>query len=234
MPNVAAPAFTDGGFGDPGIWALLPGETIERQTLHDRYGGRVQGRIGPSRRSPNVMLFAEAPAGIQRGYLDGWHDDGCFHYTGEGQRGDQQMKSWNTAILGHAGAGCALRLFTGTRGRVLYEGEFQLEPGTPFYTADAPEVGDGPVRNVIVFRLQPLDIRPKPRSTGLGRAGQPGVEDVPVDENWTEKAFVAPGQKAGEAERREQELVLAFHVLLLEQEHEVVRVKIMPLGEAKR
>jgi hypothetical protein len=233
MPDVAAPEISDGSFGDPRIWALLPGETIERQMLHDRYGGRVQGRIGPSRRSPNVMLFAGAPAGIQRGYLDGWHDDGCFHYTGEGQRGDQQMKSGNTAILGHAGAGCALRLFTGTKGRVLYEGEFQLEPGTPFYTADAPEVGDGPVRNVIVFRLQPLDVRPRPGSAELDRAGGPGVEDVPVEEQWTEKAFLAPGQKAGEAERREQELVLAFHEHLLKQSHEVVRVKIMPPGEAK-
>jgi len=233
MPNVAGPQISDGGFGDPRIWALLPGETIERQMLHDRYGGRVQGRIGPSRRSPNVLLFADAAAGIQRGYLDGWHDDGCFHYTGEGQRGDQQMKSGNTAILGHAGSDCALRLFTGTKGRVLYEGEFQLEPGTPFYTADAPEVGEGPVRNVIVFRLQPLDVRAKPGSAELGRAGGPGVEDVPVDESWTEKAFVAPGQKAGEAERREQELMLAFHEHLLKQDHDVVRVKIVPPGEAK-
>ena len=233
MPDVAGPAFTDGGFGDPRIWALLPGEAIERQTLHDRYGGRAQGRIGPSRRSPNVMLFSDTAAGAPGGYLDGWHADGCFHYTGEGQRGDQQMKSGNAAILGHTAGGCALRLFTGTRGRVLYEGAFELAPDGPFYTADAPEAGNGPVRNVIVFRMRPLEVRPKPSPPELDRAGEAGVQDVPVDEQWTEKAFVAPGHRACESERREQELVLAFREHLLSQGHEVGRVKILPPGEAK-
>lgn len=233
MPDMDGSAFSDGSFGDPRIWALLPGETIERKTLHDRYGGRAQGRIGQSRRSPNVMVFSDAPAGTPGGYLDGWHADGCFHYTGEGQRGDQQMKSGNAAVLGHAAAGCALRLFSGTRGRVLYEGAFELAPDGPFYTVDAPEAGNGPVRNVIVFRLKPLEARPKPGSPELDRAGEAGVHDVPVAEQWTEKAFVAPGHRACESERREQELLLAFREHLLRQGHEVGRVKILPPGEAK-
>jgi hypothetical protein len=233
MASMAAPVVTDGQYGDPTIWALLPGETIERKTLHDRYGGRGQGGIGPSSRSPNVMVFSDPVAGEPHGYIDGWRADGCFHYTGEGQRGDQQMKSGNAAILKHASAGRALRVFTGARGRVLYEGEFEVAPDQPFYTTDAPETGSGPVRSVIVFRLRPLDVRPKPSSSKLDRVGQVGVEDVPVEEQWTEKAFVAPSHKAYEAERREQALVLAFRDYLLSQGHQVSRLKILPPGEAK-
>jgi hypothetical protein len=233
MPVVADATITDIGYGDPRIWALLPGETIERKMLHDRYGGRTQGGIAPSTRSPNVMVFSEPAAGEPHGYFDGWRTDGYFHYTGEGQRGDQQMKSGNAAILEHARASRGLRLFTGARGRVSYEGEFELAPDVPFYTTDAPETGNGPVRNVIVFRLRPLDIRPKPSSSRLDQVGGPVVQDVPVEEQWTEKSFVAPSHKAHEAERREHTLVLAYRDHLLGQGHEVTRQMILPPGEAK-
>lgn len=219
--------------GDPAIWALQPGETIERETLQERYGGRPQGRIGPSTRSPNVLLFADPAAGEPYGHFEGWRADGCFHYTGEGQRGDQQMKSGNAAILEHADAGRALRLFAGTRGRVGYEGEFELAPERPFYTTDAPETGNGPTRSIIVFRLRPLDVRPRPSASPLDQVGEVGVQDVPVEEQWTEAAFVAPTRAACEAERREQALVGAFRDHLLKQGHQVSRLKIVPPGEAK-
>lgn len=233
MAGMASPISGVASYGDPTIWALEPGEAIERKTLHERYGGRTQGGIGPSRSSPNVLVFSDPVAGEPHGYIDGWHADGCFHYTGEGQRGDQLMKSGNAAILHHVGTGRALRLFRGARGQVVYEGEFEVAADTPYYTTDAPETRNGPIRSVIVFRLRPLDVRPKPSSSTLDRVGQAGVEDVPVEEQWTEKAFVAPGQKAYEAERREQALVLAFRDHLLNEGHEVSRLKIVPPGEAK-
>jgi hypothetical protein len=218
---------------DCAVWALVPGDVIERKDLQQRYGGRTQGGIGPSKSSPNVLLFADPVAGEPHGYFDGWRADGCFHYTGEGQRGDQQMKSGNAAIFKHTSEGRALRLFLGARGLVRYEGEFELAPDPPFYTTDAPETKNGPVRSVIVFRLQPLDIQPKPSSSKLDRAGVVGVEDVPVEEQWTERAFVAPSHKPYEADRREQRLVMAFRDHLLQQQHEVARLKIVPPGEAK-
>jgi hypothetical protein len=196
MADALAPRLSH---GDPGIWALLPGEMIERGMLHERYGGRQQGSIGPSRTSPNVLIFTDPPTGEPHGYIDRWESDGCFHYTGEGQRGDQQMKSGNAAILHHRRDGRALRLFLGARGRVKYEGEFELPSDRPFYTTDAPETGNGPTRSVIVFRLQPRDISPKPSSPALDRILAPGVVHVPVEAQWTEKAFVAPGRKEYEA-----------------------------------
>ncbi|HLM86946.1 MAG TPA: hypothetical protein VK272_12235 [Solirubrobacteraceae bacterium] len=230
---MASPALSNGGHGDPAIWALLPGETIEREMLQERYGGRTNGRIAPSTCSPNVLLFSDPPAGEPLGQFDGWRADGCFHYTGEGRRGDQRMKAGNAAILEHAGAGRALRLLMGTRGRVAYEGEFELAADRPFYITDAPEADNGSIRSVIVFRLSPLDVRPKPSASLLDRVNRAGVEDVPIEEQWTEKAFVAPSQAADEAERREWALVLAFRDHLLGQGHEVGRLKIVPPGEAK-
>jgi hypothetical protein len=235
---MASPLPSNGSYGDPAIWALLPGETIERETLQDRYGGRTNGRIGPSTRSPNVLLFSEPARDEPRGHFDGWRADGCFHYTGEGQRGDQRMKSGNAAILDHARTGRALRLFVGSKGRVAYEGTFGLAPERPFYTTDAPEARDGPVRNVIVFRLRPLDLPPKPSSSALDHVAGAGatelvVEDVAVEERWTEMAFVAPSHDAGEAERAEEALVAAFREHLLRQGHDVSRLKIVPPGEAK-
>ncbi len=220
--------------GDPMVWALQPGEAIERTILHERYGGRKQGRIVPSRQSPNVLVFSDPAAAEPHGDFDGWRSDGCFHFTGEGQRGDQRMKSGNAAILNCEAEARTVRLFLGAGGQVTYEGQFAPATERPFYTTDAPEANGGPDRNVIVFRLRPLDIQPKRSSSRLDRvidAG--GVEDVPVEEQWTEKAFVAPSRKDCEAERTEQVLVLALRDHLLAKGHEVSRLKIVPPGEAK-
>src|ERR1700733_11292879 len=233
MLAMAGPAPSGGAYGDPTIWALEPGEAIERTILHERYGGRVQGGIVPSRSSPNIMIFPDQLAPDAPGSVDGWRADGCFHYTGEGLQGDQLMKAGNASILGHASDGRALRLFRGTRGQIVYEGQFVLDADTPFYTTDACEARGGAVRSVIVFRLRPLDINSRPSASKLDPAIQARIEDVPVEQRWTEKTFVAPGQKADVSERRQQELVLAFREHLLGKGHEVVRLKIVPDGEAK-
>jgi hypothetical protein len=238
MRSMASPSLSSTTHGDPTIWALMPGEAIERTILHERYGGRVQGGIVPSRSSPNIMIFPDPQAAEAPGAVDGWREDGCFHYTGEGLRGDQLMKAGNAAILNHFESGRALRLFRGTRGQVVYEGEFVLAADAPYYTTDAAEARNGPVRNVIVFRMRPLDARPRPSTSPLDplvRAGveDVAIEDVAVEERWSEQAFVAPGRKAGEAERREHALVLAFRDHLLSEGHEVARMKIVPRGEAK-
>ncbi|MBP2304769.1 restriction endonuclease [Azospirillum melinis] len=214
-------------------WSLRPGERIERKVLQDIYGGRTQGGIGPSKSSPNVLIFSDPISGEQHGYVDGWMPDGCFHYTGEGQRGDQQMKSGNASILRHKEEGRALRVFQGARGTVTYLGEFEVDTERPSYITDAPETGGGPIRTVIVFRLRPKDIEPAPASNKLAGIGPAPVEEVPVEEQWTEKAFVDPAREPYEMERREAKLVLALRDHLRSQSHTVVRLKLLPEGEAK-
>ncbi|MGA2455325.1 MAG: restriction endonuclease [Solirubrobacteraceae bacterium] len=230
---MASPVLGTVSHGDPRVWALMPGEAIERTTLHERYGGRTQGRIVPSRSSPNIMVFADPQASEAPGAVDGWRADGCLHYTGEGQRGDQLMKSGNAAIFNHVDTGRAVRLFRGTRDQVVYEGEFTLDAETPFYTTDAPEIRHGPMRSVIVFRLRPLDTRPRPSTSPLDLVNRAVVEEVPIEEQRTERAFLAPDQKADEAERREHALLLAFRDHLLRKGHDVCRLKLVPPGEAK-
>jgi hypothetical protein len=192
-----------------------------------------------------VLIFSDPEAGEQHGYVDGWQADGCFHYTGEGQRGDQQMKSGNRSILDHEREGRGLRLFQGARGRVRYIDEFVLaEP--PFYHTDAPETGDGPIRSVIVFRLKPKTIDPLPPDTmfaeGIRRAfgsaraasAEPAaVQEVAVEELWTERMFINPRQEKTEAERREAALVTSFRDYLRLQGHQPTRLKILPEGETK-
>jgi len=215
-------------------WTLNPGDSIERVKLHEQFGGRTQGGIGPSSKTPNVFVFTDPAAGEQHGYIDAWRDDHCFHYTGEGQRGDQQMKSGNKSILEHPQDGRALRLFTGARGTVRYEGEFELDAERPWYTTDAPDTDGVETRSVIVFRMRPKDGPPKtPKSKLDAVAGTPGVVEVPVEEQWTEKTFVNPSREPFETERREQKLVTAYKKHLEARGHDVCRQKIVPPGEAK-
>jgi len=156
-------------------------------------------------------------------------DRGC-----EGQRGDQRMKSGNREILEHEQDGRALRLFTGARGTVRYEGEFALDHEEPWYTTDAPEVDPLQTCSVIVFRMRPKDVPAKPSKSKLdGVATEPGVTQVPVEEQWTEKAFVNPTREPFEVERREQKLVKDYMTFLELQGHDVCRLKIVAPGEAK-
>ena len=215
-------------------WTLQPGTVIERTALQAQYGGRTQGGIGPSRKTPNVLIFSDPIAGEPHGYYDGWREDGCFHYTGEGQRGDQQMKSGNAAILNHEAEGRALRVFEGARGSVVYVDEFELDEREPFYRTDAPETGDGPLREVIVFRLRPKTVEPRRPSTKLAAVlSGPETEDVRVEQLQTERAYVAPSHKPYEAERREQRLVLELEAHLRRLNHDVSRKRILPSGEAR-
>jgi hypothetical protein len=116
---------------------------------------------------------------------------------------------------------------------VTYEDEFELDEEQPFYETDAPETNNGHVRKVIVFRLRPKTIKSKPGHSKLDAALDGVVAEVPVEQQWTEKVFIAPSHEEREAERREQKLVRAFEAHLKKKGHDVCRLKIVPPGEAK-
>src|SRR5437762_147733 len=82
---------------------LAPGDQIARAEIHGALGGQTQSGISPSSRYPVVFLFSDPAAGEKHGYYDGWDPgDGLFHYTGEGQRGDQRMVRGNAAVRDHS------------------------------------------------------------------------------------------------------------------------------------
>jgi hypothetical protein len=215
-------------------WDLEPGDVIERKRLHAKYGGRTQGGIGPSAKTPNVMIFTDPVAGEKHGYYDGWMPDELFHYSGEGQYGDQRMMSGNASILNHEAEGRALRVFQGARGNVTYLGRFAV---AGWYEADAPETGGGPLRKVIVFKLRPLDTPAQHPGTKVGRLlaeQHETVTEIDIERLETEKTFVDPNREPYEAERRESKLVLDFSAYLRTKGHRVSRQRILPPGNETR
>ena len=162
-------------------WTLRPGDRIRRAELHAHYGGSGQSGISPSRTTPNILVFTDPRSGERHGYFDQWATDDSFHYTGEGQRGDQTMTRGNLAILSHRADGRALRVFQGASGTVQYVGQFVLDELEPFTITTAPSTNDGPPRQVIRFHLLPIDRAVTTAERGsLGRPFRRRDEDVEI------------------------------------------------------
>lgn len=115
-----------------------------------------------SRCSPNILLFSDPKVGEEHGYNDRWDGDE-YHYAGEGQRGDQEFKRTNRALLRHKETGRAVRVFQGVRGIVTYVGEFELAADPGYYLVDAKATGTTALRKVIMFRLVPVGDVNQPR-----------------------------------------------------------------------
>jgi hypothetical protein len=217
----------------PETFDLKPGDVILRKELHQRWGGRQQGGISPSRTSPHIFIFWSPAIGEKHGYYDEFRSDGCFYYTGKGQYGDQRMKDANLALLNHASDGRSVHLFAGAGGDVEYVGELEIDRDEPYYETEGPETDDGPLRRVFVFKFHPVSGEPRGPRSRLEEALGQTVEDVPIENRWTEKFFVRPSGETYEAERREQELVLGLESYLRALGHDVSRLKIVPPGERR-
>jgi hypothetical protein len=220
----------------PPTWNLKPGDRIARTALHGQYHGRRQGGISPSSGSPNVMLFT-SDAGHAYGYFDRMHADGCFHYTGEGQVGDQELRQGNKALAEHRKDGRALRLFDGSSGSVTYRGEFTLANDQPYYLADAPDT-TGEMRTVYVFRLRPNEealaepVAPK-SDAPPPVAARALYEEVDVESGQVER-FTRAATVPGEAERREAQLVAEYRDYRQRRRASgLVRLRLWPAGETQ-
>src|SRR5207253_1971037 len=171
--------------------------------------------------------------GEKHGYYDEFRNDGCFYYTGAGQYGDQRMRDANLALLNHVEDERRVHLFAGAGGEVEYVGELKIDETNPYYETEAPETDDGPLRRVFVFKFRILSGQPRGPRSRLDQAITLYVEDVPIENRWTEKFFVRPSADEYEAERREQELVINLERYLRAQAHDVSRLKIVPTGEQR-
>jgi hypothetical protein len=215
-------------------WTLNPGDYIVRKELHDQYGGGREGGISPSSKTPNIFLFTDPPVGRLHGYFDGWGVDGKFHYSGEGQKGDQRMVRGNSAVRDHQLKGRSLRLLRGSGGSVEYLGEFALEPSQPWYESEAPESGHSDViRKVIVFRLAPIGEVIHDPSDVLPPPVEESVTLVRVEDLNTETFAINPSAQPKEGERREQRLVLEYKTFMEQKGSVIRRMRCRPAGEAK-
>lgn len=119
-----------------------------RKDIHGRFGGQQQGGISTPADQPFIFLFT-GEGGAHLYHHDGWHDDGVFHYTGEGQVGDQRFIAGNKAIRDHLVNGKDLLLFEKLPAQVRFAGTFSC---TSYSFKDGPD-RDGHSRKEIVFHL---------------------------------------------------------------------------------
>ena len=203
-----------------------------RRELHQAVGGQTQSGISPSAREPLILLFSDPISGPEHGYVDGWQADGFYHYTGEGQRGDQVMARGNKAIRDHRGEGRELHLFqaTGKGKPITHVGQFMY---CDHYDADAPETGGGPMRRVLIFRLKPVRAIQQDAVGSVAKAERDSVAEVAVESSNTEKAVVEPSREPYEAERKEAKLIADFIAWSRRAGQEFKRLKIVPKGEGK-
>ncbi|MGP3690806.1 hypothetical protein ACTVZO_40070 [Streptomyces sp. IBSNAI002] len=143
-------------------WDLIPCQHIDRADLHARYGGRIQARISPSKRSPNIHLFITPDA--EASSFDGWTGRHLY-FGGEGglDGTDQTLSHGNRCVFEHEEDGRALRVFLQLHGQpVQYRGQYRLDPKVPFVHVDAPSDARRPqdVRRAVIFRLLPLNGSP--------------------------------------------------------------------------
>jgi hypothetical protein len=218
---------------NPRIKTFINGSgQLYRRDLHAQVGGQTQSGISPSAKEAVILLFSDPISGPEHGYIDGSQADGFYHYTGEGQRGDQMMMRGNRAIRDHTGSHRELHLFqaAGKGKPITYIGQFRYED---HYDADAPETGGGPIRKVIIFRLKPIAALKRERQGQIEKARVDTVEEVPVESCNTEKAVVEPSREPYEAERIEAKLVHKFIAWSRRAGREYKRFRIVPRGEAK-
>lgn len=131
-----------------------PGRVYHRRDeLHAQFKGQQYGGISTPATSPVILLFT-GDEGNAFGYHDGWQVAGLYHYSGEGQVGDQQFVKGNKSIRDHALNGKDLHLFekladTQYRyiGQFVYAGDHMVR---------APD-RDGNERDVIMFELLPIE-----------------------------------------------------------------------------
>lgn len=199
-------------------WDISVGEVLRRRKVHERFGGSRQSGIASAPRIQSVLLFT-GESGKAYGYnFDGVQADSSFLYTGEGQDGDQTLTRGNRAILR---PDVSLRLFESVgRALVRYLGEYYPDPTQPHVIEQAPD-RNGEVRNVLVFKLWPMDVR------SLTTVRSPVVELVPLEHQRQERFTTSPTTNPPEAERREASLVGRYREWLHGHGGKLVRHKIM-------
>lgn len=210
-------------------WDIEVGETLLRKELHDRWGGGRYGGMEPSIKAESVFLFSNPSAGEAFGYkYDGWHADGALHYTGDGQVGDQSLRSGgNKSLVDAATLGRTVRVFRSEGRMTTYLGAFELAD-PPYYRADALDRNDE-VRSVLVFRLRPLgDVSRAPEDAADPDIATP--EELPVEANNVDKYAAQRPDEPREAVRREAKLVGRYTAWLKAQGHETVRHRVLLPG----
>ncbi|GAA1375478.1 hypothetical protein [Streptomyces beijiangensis] len=175
--------------------SFKPGDIRTRAQIRQELGGSPQGGITPSKEMKTVVLYSDIKSGEKYGYRDGWlrYEDRIgpiFEYTGAGTHGDHTFTgtsgNGNRAVLQHAEMKRTLHLFIG-HGKVSgsgirthrYIGAFELDKKRGYIVRQAPDEYHN-MRDVIVFRLRPLDEYDQTASDILPAAKKTAISFIPA------------------------------------------------------
>ena len=238
------------------------GTITSRQEVKSMYGGGQMHGILHSRTTPNIFLYTNPTIGEQSGYFDGWSSEAdingpVFEYTGHGE-GNQTFEgahgTGNNAVYNHKEPykgehevfnGRTLRVFVASgkfpgtgRIRQRYIGSFKLDKEKPFETRTQPNK-EGVEREVIVFRLRPIEALPPENETTIPIARKSHTKLTPT--TLTISSLIDPAKKAGGTsnksatagtiiQHRESDLCNEFQKLLEKHQHEVKCIQAQPAG----
>lgn len=129
------------------IQELSIGSTIDNQRLCKIFGCSPQGGMRRSHKTNTLVLISDRT----KMYEDREHN-GIYHYTGMGQKGDQELKSQNKTLAESKDNGISVHFFeVMKKGQYTYRGEVELA-ADPYI--DHQKDVDGRLRNVWVFPLK--------------------------------------------------------------------------------
>jgi 5-methylcytosine-specific restriction enzyme A len=126
------------------------GKEYKRTDMHDYFGGNRQRGISYPKNHPMIFIFT-SKSGKEYGYRDEWQDQYTFHYSGEGQIGDQTFKEGNKILRDQMQSCRRIYLFESSKRNSYYSfiNEFNC---TGYHFRDGYDKL-GNLRKVIVFEL---------------------------------------------------------------------------------
>jgi len=107
---------------------LTIGQSYHRRDDLAAKGSTWQSGIITSKDNPYVFIITSG-RGRDFGYVDEFHDDGTFEYSGQGAEDDMDWRFVNRAIRDHKEMGKEVHVFekTSESYMVRYRGEYQYE-----------------------------------------------------------------------------------------------------------
>ncbi len=140
-------------------WPIRVGEVLKRRRLHALVGGAHQWGITSSLNGRAMLLFRNPKKSKKFGYdkWEGQQDNGQFHYTGQGVKGNQDVSSRaNKSLLMSKDLGKPVHVFESSGTDVTYLGPYELLDDA-FRWEVAPDE-TGRERRVVVFHLMKIEI----------------------------------------------------------------------------
>ncbi|MYQ75924.1 MULTISPECIES: Shedu anti-phage system protein SduA domain-containing protein [unclassified Streptomyces] len=111
----------------PGAWNISPGSVVNRQKLHEIYGGNGRLTASSSGKTPNCFIFLNPDS--ENEFTPRQNGD-LLLSAGHKQR-DDSISLENKSALSHLRRGLPLRVFIARRSECLYLGQFSIDLENP-------------------------------------------------------------------------------------------------------